>query len=150
MLSAVFQTMASQSLIQSLIVDLIVDGAYMTFARGSHQLVVCFDQICDKLAKENGAAVSENSSVLLRAMSHDRQIRIRDNTTFKHNGSRLIHWEGLVTQASVKVCDSSIVIHHGFFTLAGDNLIDETSEGCIQFFRQFLLEGFKVCLCDLH
>ena len=142
--------MAAQSLIQRLIVYLVVDGAYMAFVRGSHQLVVVFDQICDKLAKEESAAVSENSTVLLRAMSHDRQISIGDNTAFKHNGSRLIHWEGLVTQASVKVCDSTIVIHHGFLTLAGDNLIDETSEVCIQFFRQLLLEGFKVCLCDLH
>ena len=72
MLSAIFQTMGAQSLIQRLIVYLVVDGAYMTFVRGSHQLVVVFDQICDKLAKENSAAVSENSSVLLRAMSHDR------------------------------------------------------------------------------
>ena len=103
----------------------------MTLVRGSHQLVVVFDQICDELAKEDSAAVSENSTVLLRAMSHDRQISIRDNTAFKHNCSRLIYWESLVTQTSVKVCDSTIIVYHGLLALAGDNLIDETSEVCI-------------------
>ena len=127
MLSAVFQAMVAQSLVERLIVYLVVDGGYVTLPGVSHQLVVAFDQICDKLAKEDSAAVSKNSAVLLRALGYDGQTSIRYNTAFKHNGSRLIYRESLVTQASVKVCYSTIVVNHGLLTLASDNLIDETS-----------------------
>ena len=113
-----------------------------------HHLIVAFDKTSGELAEENGATVSENRSILLRATMSDSEISIVDDSTLEHNSARLVDWESLITKTGVVVSYTAIVINHGLFSLASVNYIDIATQCFFQLLILLFFEKLTVGLCD--
>ena len=148
MLWAILQTELTQSLGKGHIVDLKFDGSYRLLLCSKHHLIVAFDKTSGELAEENGATVSENRPILLRATMSDREISIVDDSTLEHNSARLVDWESLITKTGVVVSYTAIIINHGLFSLASVNYIDIATQCFFQLLILLIFEKLTVGLCD--
>lgn len=144
MLRNIFLAACMQHLSQRLFVEVAIDRRINFNSLVRALFVVSHDQARNEFAKENGTSITENSSILLRSMSLYSELRVRDNATLKHNRSRLVYGNSLVSQAGIVIGHSTIAVDNWLLAFARIDLLDVLAQFFVQFLLLLLPEEFLV------